>query len=46
MTEYSLTLVDIESMIPWERAVFLSLMKNHIKKKNELRQRAMEDLRD
>ena len=46
MAEFSFSLVDIENMIPWERVVFLSLLRQHVKKKNEIRQQTMNQLQE
>ena len=29
------TLTEIESMIPWERDIYLTLLNNHIEEENE-----------
>ena len=31
--KYSLT--ELDNMIPWEREIYLSLLKNHIKEEND-----------
>jgi hypothetical protein len=35
--KYSLT--ELENMLPWEREVYISLLKEHIKEENERIQR-------
>ena len=36
--KYSLT--ELENMMPWERAIYTSLLKDHIEKENLKRQQA------
>jgi hypothetical protein len=35
MTHHKYSITEIENMIPWERDVYVSLLKNYIKEENE-----------
>jgi hypothetical protein len=35
MTEHGYSLTEIEAMIPWEREIYIILLIEHIKQKNE-----------
>jgi hypothetical protein len=35
--EYKYSLTELENMIPWEREIYLALLAEHVKKKNEMR---------
>ena len=35
MQEHKYSLTEIESWIPWERQVYISMLVSHIKKRNE-----------
>lgn len=35
MQYHKYSLSDIESMIPWEREIYLALLENHIKEEEE-----------
>ena len=39
MQHHKYSLSEIESMIPWERDIYVSLLINYIKEENEKRQR-------
>jgi len=39
MQHHKYSLTEIESMIPWERDVYVNLLVNHIKEENERRKR-------
>jgi hypothetical protein len=39
---YKYSLDELENMIPWERTIYLMLIENHIKEKNEEYQRQMQ----
>jgi len=34
MQHHKYSLSDIENMIPWEREIYISLLKNHIEEEN------------
>jgi hypothetical protein len=38
MQHHKYSLSEIESMIPWERDVYVSLLVNHIKEENKRRE--------
>lgn len=35
MQHHKYSLTEIESMMPWEREIYLSLLQEHIKEENE-----------
>lgn len=35
MQHHKYSLTEVENMIPWERDVYVSLLKNYIKEENE-----------
>lgn len=35
MQEYGYSLTELEKMVPWEREVYVSMLLEHLKKKNE-----------
>ena len=35
MQEHKYSLTEIESWVPWERQVYISMLVTHIKKRNE-----------
>jgi hypothetical protein len=35
MLHYNYSLLELESMIPWEREIYLTLLENYIREKNE-----------
>jgi hypothetical protein len=35
MQHHNYSLSDLEDMIPWEREIYLTMLKNHIDEKNE-----------
>ena len=35
MQHHKYSLTEIESMIPWERDIYLTLLNNHIEEENE-----------
>jgi hypothetical protein len=41
--KYSLT--EIESMIPWERDIYVQMLINHIKEENERKKREREKMK-
>tara|TARA_B100000131_G_scaffold119992_1_gene116976 strand:+ start:895 stop:1077 length:183 start_codon:yes stop_codon:yes gene_type:complete len=40
MQHHKYSLSDIENMIPWEREIYLSLLKQHIEEENSKNQQA------
>ena len=39
MQHHNYSLSELENMIPWEREVYIGLLKNYIKEENERRRR-------
>jgi len=39
MQHHKYSLTELESMLPWERDVYVSLLINHIKEENERKKR-------
>ena len=35
MQEHRYSLEELDSMMPWEREIYIALLKEHIEKKNE-----------
>jgi len=35
LQNYNYSLTDIDSMIPWEREIYLGMLVNHLKDQNE-----------
>jgi hypothetical protein len=35
MQEHNYSLIELDDMMPWEREVYVELLKQHIEKKNE-----------
>ena len=35
MQHHKYSLTELDNMIPWEREIYLSLLKNHIKEEND-----------
>jgi len=35
MTQHNFRLDELDSMIPWEREIYISLLEQHIKEENE-----------
>jgi len=44
MEEFKYSLRDLDEMIPWERDIYLHLLAENIKKKNEIRQQELKKL--
>lgn len=42
MQEHKYSLSDIENMIPWERTVYISLLNQYIKEKEEQAKKAQQ----
>lgn len=39
LEEFKYSLEELESMIPWEREIYLAMLSNHLKDKQEIRRR-------
>ena len=39
MNQHSFTLESLDDMIPWEREIYISLVKDHVQKENEQRKK-------
>jgi hypothetical protein len=39
MHEHSFTLESLDNMMPWEREIYISLVKDHVRKENEQRKK-------
>jgi len=39
MQHHKYSITEIESLIPWERDIYVSMLVNHIKEENERKQR-------
>ena len=35
MQEHSYSLTELDNMMPWEREIYMALLKHHIEKKND-----------
>ena len=42
MQHHKYSLTELESMIPWERDIYVAMLINHIKEENERRKREQE----
>jgi hypothetical protein len=45
LEEYKYSLTELEMMIPWERDIYINLLSEHNRKKQEMRQQEMNKLR-
>ena len=39
MQHHKYSLTELDNLIPWEKDIYISLLKNHIKEENEKRRR-------
>ena len=44
MQEHNYSLTELENMIPWEREVYVSMLVQHLKKKQEQIERALKPI--
>ena len=35
MQHYNYSLTDLENMLPWEREIYVSMLKQHVEEENE-----------
>lgn len=45
MEEYKYSLTELEAMIPWERDIYLNLLSEHLKTKEEMRKAEISKLK-
>ena len=45
MQHHKYSLTEIENMIPWERDIYVSMLRNHIKEENEKIQQRQERMK-